>query len=366
MIYYIIFGVLCLFSFAELFCNISCQTKKIIIFLFSLCVIFLSTIYWGKMGDYVVYKYHFESIANGSVSVYHYESLYEMLNYIVAFFAKKYWVLRLVLSTFVTTIWYRILFSNIAQKGKYAITIVFIMWALTFYNLFIIRSTIAVSICTYSIKYIETKNFKKFLICLLLAIGFHTMSWIWVISYWIYNKVSLRKVYYIILGLMSVFSSSIIKLIVWISSYFGTYIHNKITTYIAYGKDFTMENYGYTFIVVKAVVNIAFLLVIFELISYFKRKKQPDYSDNSEQLINLYMVGSILYIATLSCSVALARAALLFTDVQYFLLPQVFDLVKSAKNRVLIFIVFSVYLLLRLYITIESASYIPFETLIYK
>ena len=361
MIYYIIFGVLCVFSFVELFCNISYQTKRIIICLFSLLIIILSAIYDGKIGDYVVYKYHFESIANGYVVSHHFEPLYEILNYFISFFVKRYWFLRLVLSAFVSTIWYKILFSNTAQKGKYALTTVFIMWALTFYNLFIIRSTVAVSICAYSIQYIETKNYKKFLICLLLATGFHTMSLVWAVAYWVYNKVSLRKIYYIVLGLMSFFSSSIIKIIIWLSSFFGTNIHHKIITYIAYGKDFTMKNYSYIFIFVKAIVNIVFLLVVFEMIAYFKRRKQLD---NSEKLINLYMIGSILYISTLSCSVTLARVALLFNVTQYILLPRVFDLVKTVKIRVLAFILFSVYLLLRLYITIGSASYIPFETLL--
>ena len=89
--------------------------------------------------------------------------------------------------------------------------------------------------------------------------------------------------------------------------------------------------------------------------------------DDESHLLNLYLVGSIIYILTLFSSVILSRAALLYNAAQFFLLPRVFDVSVINKSRVIklaAFVVLSVYLFLRMYYSVQSRDYIPFNVII--
>ena len=344
-------------SFAEIFVIIPQKRKKIIVFICSAVFVVISSIYAGPVGDFQSYKQYF--INNNHLDS-RFELGYALLNIIVRHFTRYYWVFRMILAIIVMMIWMKVISSD-----RYPMTMLFILWSITFCNIFIVRSTIAVAICTYSIKYIKNKNFRKFCICLFFAISFHTMSIIWLLAYFIYYKDNLKKLLYYIIAISAVFSSFIPKITIWVSSFMGSYINNRITHYISYGLQTTATYYSYGFTVIKAVANIGLLIAVFECVCHYKKKSNT--MDDESHLLNLYLVGSIIYILTLFSSVILSRAALLYNAAQFFLLPRVFDVSVINKSRVIklaAFVVLSVYLFLRMYYSVQSRDYIPFNVII--
>lgn len=330
------------------------------------------------MGDFYVYEEEFVKTDIShltNISNNHFEYLYEVLSVIVRIFTSSYAVFRMVVAIIVIFLWYKIYtYKPTNCFNKYIITMLLTVWALTFGNIFIVRSTIAVSICIFSVRYIHTKKFIKFLLCLCVAIGFHTMSIIWIPAYFIYNRKKIRKYIYFLIIVSLIVSPYLPNIIIEISKIFGTTIHNRISGYISYGLDNTFgmaPNRFYTLI--KALSNMILLMLVFQLAINSNSKKHRDQRLSTqyqavgqakvfERSYNLYLVGVLIYIIALFTSLALSRAALPYTALQYVLLPQIFEceMFRKRKDKQLVFVFFVAYLLIRMVFTIMGSSYVPF------
>lgn len=382
VIYLSVFGILSFLSYVELFGKCSNKKKRYILFAISLFYIILSCVYRGPMGDFYVYEEEFikTDISHlTNIEKNHFEYLYEVLSVIVRSFTSSYTVFRLVVATIVMWLWYKTYtYEPINFCSKYIFTILLVVWALSFGNIFIIRSTIACSICAYSIRYIYEKKPICFFLCCCLAFGFHTMSVIWTPAYFIYNCRKIRKTritIFILCIISLVLSSHLSDILLNISKLFGQYIHNRIKGYLSYSSEDTFGMAASrSFVVVKAMANMIFLIIIFQLAIKANHKDQDRIGQsfsNDEISIrysvfsrgyNLYLFGVFIYIISLFTSLALSRAALPYTMFQYVLLPQIFEFKpfnKGAKKQ-LTFIIFIFYLLLRMIVTIRGAAYVPF------
>lgn len=366
-IYVIIFCMLACLSFVELFCCYPEKYKDLTVKIFSILYIILTTVYAGPIGDYNTYNKYFKNTSIShmyNISLNKFEYLYEVLGVVIRLFTENYVLFRLVLGIIVMILWYNIYeYWENAMFRRYTITILFITWALHFGNIFIIRSTVAVAICIYSIRYIERKDLKKFLILTIVAMGFHMMSIAWIPAYWIYSKVKWKKYYYIVFSISIIISSKLPQIVLKIVSYLGASIYGRVYSYFLQG---TKQTYGliYTnnFTMFKALANIVFLLIVFEYVIY--RKKKLRILKDEEHYFNLYLIGIIAYTISFYVSIAIGRAALLYTSVQYFILPQIFDLPEFKKNlfvRYVAYMVMVFYLYLRMYMTIKGSSYVPFN-----
>lgn len=367
VLYMGVFTVLACLSFLELFHSFSNSVKKIVVIMFSVIFIILSTIYNGNMGDFISYQEYFNSLSllnliEAESNLYEY--LYTFLNVIVGVFVKNYTMIRFFLALIVMSIWYFLYVGDKkADNIEYPITTILVLWALNFGNIFIIRSTISVSICAFSLRYIKKKDLKKFLITTLIACGFHTMSILWIPAYYIYHKSVWRKFYYCIIFFLLLIPNMIKNIVLWVGDHMGSYIRHKVFTYIGYGEITAGVNYSILFITIKALANVMILLLIFNYIIYRKKKKKT--LRDEEGYLNLYLVGTIIYIMSLGSSLILARAALTYNCVQYFLLPKIFQLPeikKSVTLKIAVFLLFATYLFLRFYLNIKSSNYIPFTT----
>ena len=210
-------------SYVELFGKCSNKKKRYILFAISLFYIILSCVYRGPMGDFYVYEEEFikTDISHlTNIEKNHFEYLYEVLSVIVRSFTSSYTVFRLVVATIVMWLWYKTYtYEPINFCSKYIFTILLVVWALSFGNIFIIRSTIACSICAYSIRYIYEKKPICFFLCCCLAFGFHTMSVIWTPAYFIYNCRKIRKTR------ITIFILCIISLVLSSHYLFGVFIY---------------------------------------------------------------------------------------------------------------------------------------------
>lgn len=122
-------------------------------------------------------------------------------------------------------------FENCFIKEN-ALTILFVLWALKQVNIFIVRSTIAVAICAYSFRYIEERKLCKFVVCLLVALGFHIMAIVWFPSCFLFNKRKMRRIYYFGILLCFIFPSLVQNIIISLIPLVPPgYIKTKLASY---------------------------------------------------------------------------------------------------------------------------------------
>ena len=193
---YAILFFLALLSFNELFGKNIIFARKIFGPIIMLAMAVLCLIRGGIAGDYVTYKTSFEIIIDPNdffyPTNYFYEPLYSLLQLCVKAVVDDFQVFCLVIGSIVLLLQYKfammyrpgkvlpthkdsgivsfsngmvcikrcyknICYSSVVQ-GEYYFTIFFILWGLYRANIVTIRSSIALCICLYAIKYIEEKN----------------------------------------------------------------------------------------------------------------------------------------------------------------------------------------------------------------
>lgn len=360
-LYYIIFCILAFFSFIEEFAKIKTSTRTVVILFFSILYIFLSTIYEGIQGDYEAYS-DFFSLANikylnGELYT-SFEYLYVLLNVIIRHFTEHYFVLRFVLASIVMIIWYKIYtYYSDDMIGKHSITIFTIMWAINVGNIFVVRSTVAIAICIFSLRYIERKEVGRYIVCTILATGFHTMAICWIFAYSVYYLKHKRIWFFGILTCLMLLSS-IPKMIIDASGFMPVNVQEKIYQYVTYNDEMFGLAYSVQFTIAKALFNIIFLIVVFQYISV--RKRRLGDIRNFDNCYNLYLAGTTLYIISMAASIVLSRMAVPFTTMQYFLLPHIFDLPEIKKSNTIKFLVFFLlllYVFLRMYVNLRGTDY---------
>lgn len=362
IIYYTIFFCLVILAFIERFFYISTKSKKRIILIYSLILVWMSTIYSGKYGDKEAYELFFKEAS--SEMLFHpfngwFEYLYTLLILVSKWISNSYTFSRFVLAIVVFSLWYSILTSKryyFSQKNSFIILLM--LWMLDIGNIFIARSTIAMTICIFSLRYVETEELKKFLIVTAIAIGFHTMSVVWIFAYFVYyysKRYDLKK-WGIIACLLPILIPSLFRdILIRIKNISPTLIQRALQHYLnldrsnMFGMEFSIRT-----TMIKGMANMLLLIVVFGYI--LKRKKQYSLDGNVisinkfEGYFTIYILGAILYVISLGISIALSRAALPFTHVSIFLLPQLFELPECRKNigfRFLIFGVLVLYIFLR-------------------
>lgn len=369
IIYISIFCVLSFFSFLEIFTT----TRNSIFRLLGVCItlvfMLLSSIRSGVIGDYVTYKEVFDRMCDTSSLTafgnFFYEPLYSTLQWISKNIYSDFQFFVMVLAILVMSIQYAVVrYSgnnvtiNDRANNYYVLTKYMMLWALFIGNIFVIRSTIAVVICWYSIRYIEAKKIKKFLLCMLLAIGFHYGAMVFLVAYPIYHyHSSLKRKYTILIGLVVVAYLGMGILPTLLQILPSNTITLKIQGYLAGG---TFAGTGYLaigmFLLLKAIVNIGVLLVVFSYLwGQFKNDRVY------EGYLNIYFFGCVLYLSTMFQSYAFARISLFFNVFQIELMVYLFK--KITKDKILYWIFLTAYLFIRLIINTSSGGYIPFETI---
>lgn len=367
-IYYVIFAALILFSFFENFAYISNSQKRIVVLGFTFLYIFLSTIYYGENADREVYEMFFNA-ANIEM-VHHpfdgwFEYLYTLLILLIKAIHNNYVFSRFIIATIVMMIWYRILTDEDDQENiNKVFMVMLVIWSLYLGNIFIARSTIAMTICIGSIKYIKKKDIPKFIFWSIIAVGFHTMTFIWLAAYWLYHKAKTKVLLFasIISAAITLLLPNIINQFLTLISRHSPYlVQRALQTYLTAGIDkmYGME-YDMRTTTIKAMANMALLLVLF---LYLYKRSNVELTGDQEKFtmiqgeFNLYIFGTILYELSLGVSIALSRAAMPFTLVSAFLIPELLYLPeyrREPKSRLIAFFIFILYLSLRFVMNLKG------------
>ena len=363
--YLIFFTIFSLLSFQEIFAKASFKSQKKLIFIISCTFIFLSTFYCGTMGDYISYSNYFANNVSYK-NLYNFEGnqfeyLYAVIQVIAKYTVNDYRFSRFISSLIVMGVFYSIYIKgDNGKRNQFPYTTLLILWGLHFGNIFIIRSTIASAICIYSLRFIANKKIIKFVICTIIAVLFHKMCLLWFCAYFLYYTKWSRKFLYAGVVGGFIFSRYLPELISNISIVFGTRIHQKVTSYIVRGTDLTYgSNYDTAFVLFKASINGFFLIIVFGILLYFLKKDKN--IELAEGEYNIYLFGFMMQVITLMCSSAIGRVAIPFTSMQYYLLPKIFNIKYDGNfSKMVVWLVFVLYLLLRMVVFVHSSNYIPF------
>ena len=362
MAFFIIIFIVCyLFSLIELFTNISRSAKVLIAALMSVLFVIFSTFYYGGLGDYYSYKdwfkktdlSHLYNLANNN-----FEYLYEVIQAIAKSLVNNYVFLRFVLAVLCMSLQYNILVQGEDGHGNsHPLTLMLILWSLNFGNIFIIRSTIATLFCLLSIRFIEGRDLRRFLITTVTAILFHRIAIVWLAAYFVYDKKFSKELIYAGIAVTFIFHNSLPSIIVMFSSLFGSSIHGKVSRYIGYGIDNQFgSNYSATFLLLKSSANAVLLIILFAIIK--KTMKDDCERKKVNGLFNIFLVGFFLQVCTFQTSSAIARVATPFITVQFFLLLRIFEFkYRSLIDKFVAHFGMSAYLLLRMLVFVNSAEY---------
>ncbi len=148
-------------------------------------LIYVSAVRFFVGTDYPIYMQHFNYIADGG-TVEDYEYLFHKLNEVIAAFGKSYrWLFAICTFLFMVP-----LSKAIFRDSPYPALSVFLLVGTTHYFSAMngIRQMIAVAILVYSLKYVLERRFVPFALLTIIAGGFHSSSYTFIIVYFLYNQ----------------------------------------------------------------------------------------------------------------------------------------------------------------------------------
>lgn len=218
------------------------------------------------------------------------------------------------------------------RRGQISLTaFVTIFYCLGLYNVVIVRQTLCVAVCLFSIRYINDKKFWKFLICVIIATLIHRSGIAWLISYFIFNfdsSSSIKRTAYIMAMMFGV--AAFIILLPKLAPYLPGILGAKVQLYLSSGNDL----FGQTGSLVARLAATGFNIVFIIAVCYylFKEFKQYLHDRFFVGCFNLYVFGATLQILSLFASNQFARLATPFSMTHVFLVGY-FLTSKYVNNR---------------------------------
>lgn len=311
----------------------------------SFIILFLFSGLRYKVGYDYEYTYlpGYYSIKNGYES--RFEILFVLLNKLVYYvFNNVDWLF--ILCSFITM---RLVYKAIKQNSvDVGISIILLFSTrFYFYSFTQVRQYIAIAIFLYSIKYIIKKDFKKYLILILIAYGFHKTAIIYLPIYFV-NKINLSRRKYILIALSSALLNPIIQKLYY---FFGTYLYSG----------YIEKSYGEAN---SSIVMIATVLVLSIIaICYYNKLVK---NDKGRILLNLQLVLMILTV-TISNINESYRILGMFMYSSIFLIPECYKLATKNQKIIIVTIllgmaVFASYLTL----TYGEGTMLPYRTIFNK
>jgi len=357
LFYFFIFSLLACFSLAEIF-SLDRTNCAVIFLTFSFCLFLLSFLRWETGTDWDAYLTFFTN-SNIWLEESEFEWGFSRVNELVRIHINNFSVLLFILGAIV----FSFQSKAILKLSTYPITSLFILWSVSFGNIFFVRQTLSVVILIYSIKYIQQRFFWRFLLMIGFAMLFHRTAIIFVMAYWVYH-LNLRPLTMALYILVSIFLSAlIVKVMETFGALMGGIIESKLNFYLSDSDSTLGARASLSQIIIKGFANKIFIFVASVLM--LKKIDEEDVPIFRGYL-NLYFVGIVLYFCTISVSIALVRLSFAYDMVLIFLIPLLFKYIDSFYPRFIAFLVLVLYLGARLYIAITASfidAYIPFRTI---
>ncbi len=368
-----IYGLFAFLSVYELFFIKNSRRSAVFQGIVIAVLLILTAVRGGPYGDYYNYKDIFEVYTVTDTFFVKRNFIFEPLYSVIQWLCKIIWdnfiFFEIILGMIVIFSEHNYAKSYIEygkkeqnQRGQYYFTMMYFLWGLYKCNVFFIRSSIAWVICLNGLKYIQKKDFKRFAVLVLTAAGFHYSALIFVPAYFIYHwhsRVSTKTIVFLAgTAGLAVSMTAMIRLAVMVIG--GDY-GNKLSAYLqgdglGYGIYSTGSSSLLSFLL-RILLNIGVL--VFAGMYLQMTNKRDKYL---EGYFNLYLTGSVLYIASLfSVGYAFARISIYYNAVQVPMLMSFFQKKEwGKKNRQIYWMLISAYLFARFYMNSIDEPLIPF------
>ncbi len=247
------------------------------------------------------------------------------------------------------------------KLSPYPLMTLFIWYCVIFAHIFPVRQTIAISLVVFGWKYIELRQFKKYLMTCLIAILFHYSAIIAVPLYWLWHVQLSAKVISLLIicfAVLAVASTNTISNILFAVG--GSFFEEKLSTYMGdadnnFGMQFTVRE-----VLIRGIINRS--IILFTALFLLNDKRQKDTRLNA--IINLYAFSFLLFIIITPLSVALGRLTI-FTDMsQALLIPYIFTLKMNRFTLTILLSILLIYFLYRFQGVINNYHdyYIPYKS----
>lgn len=253
-------------------------------------------------------------------------------------------------------------YKSTVYFSKFPVTTLLLSFCIAFANIFFVRQNVAVAVLMVALIFVDKQRWWLFVLMVCLAAQFHRTAWVFLLVYPLFNRYYKLKTIAVLLILSIIGSVLLSKFLFTIIGNLGLgIISQKIEMYLELGADDNTMAFSTTTILIKGLLNRGILLGLF--FSLLNNVRQ--YNPTVNGLLNVYVLGTILYCATLPISISLARIAVYMDIVQIFLIPYILETQSKIGNRIILFGFISLYYLFRLYtsFTAYETAYTPFKTI---
>lgn len=348
--YFVIFLILAFFSFLEIFSKKSSSTLPFF-FVFSLVLFFLSFIRWETGTDWFTYENYFNSVNDWFIES-EFELGFSLLNEFVKIYFDSYTFLLFLLGLVVFVLQTK----SIYDYSFYPITSLFVLWSMSFSNIYFVRQTVATLLLFYSIRFIQRNKFYHFIFFVFLAMLFHRTSLVFLFAWWVY-RIRISNLKMITLIFLSIIFSFIVGYIIeQLGTLLGGIFQQKVDVYFADSSDTYGIGVSKETLVLRAILNKGLL---FGLSILFLNKIESKYYQY-RGFVNLYWFGILIYFSTISFSIVLARLAVVYDLTIIIIIVFVFKYLKNIYYKLLLFSFLLFYYGVKLYASI----YLYFDFLV--
>jgi len=239
---------------------------------------------------------------------------FQFISFIIDLFILYYFFKRIIPKYIVLGFLFFILFSGLGIE----------------FNL--LRNSKSIMLFIISLKYLEKKNFIKYLICNIIGLMFHAISLLFIPLYFIIDKKFSRI---IILTLFFIGNLLFLLHIEWCKPIL-TYISNIISGRI----EILIKQYLSSTFYSKAYgISIGYLerLLSFFIIYYFS-KKLCNLNKNNIIYINIFYLYIFIFLYFSEMTIILERIAILFIFPYWIIYPQIYALLRKSYKQIYLFI----------------------------
>lgn len=359
--YFVIFLFFIPFVYKEIYDS---RIRNSGIFLLFITIFWLlSFIRWETGTDWDSYLLFFDNIIDPFSSSDSPEGNLETGFWFIANFSKwisnSYTFFLFIQSTFL----YFFLYKGLMQLSPYPLFSLFVYYSVGLGGIFFVRQTIALCILFYSITFIIRRNLSLFLLLVFLATLIHRSAIIFIIAYPIFFK-SLKI--YVVIGIMiaCAIGGSIISIM--IADYLGAMGLGEYSSRILLYNDPDVVDEGFalskTSFMIRGLVNRAFVMGLVYLFARNLKKKNCLFNG----ILNIYIVGIILFVFVAPISKELARLTGYFDMAQLLLYPYILSNIHGKLKHKMILALF-LFFMFRLYSAIYQFhdSYVPYNTILF-
>lgn len=349
MVYNVLIVYLFFISFLDVYTK---NNKKLLVILFVTPIIILSSIRWNTGIDWNPYLNLFENISSvEDIYTKGYEYGFVAFNYLVKSVYDNYSFMLFCTVIFVLFLKSKALYYLV----PFPVFALFINSCYYSADLFSNRQAIAIAITMYSLIYITNRENKKFFLCLISACFFHITAFLFVFSYYIFNKsITIRK--QLLWGggaiiIMLILKSGGYSLL--IGNLFPSFIANKIIMYFS----MELEPTSMTIILLRTLKKILLLIVF-----YYMSKNIKDHVYSG--LYNIFYFSVLVYIVIQGLPAPFIRMTMYFSMIEVLLLSYTLLFFKNWWRLLVLFLI-TIYCFIKFIYGFQTDHevLIPYETI---